>query len=359
MGRKFRGMDVVVSELQRLPTSGARAVEPVVVDGLELLAVPQLAVDIPGQAPSMHAGDSDTDLLLFRRDEERYVPFATLPAPGGEDAECFTIGERVFLAVASLRSGAGPYRFATDSTIYEWRAGAFHPFQTIPTVAAKQFKHWRIGERDFLGLAQGVVVDGVERQESVVFEWDGERFAAFQRIPSRWAYNWHPFQIGETYFVAHAEHLGPSVLYRWDGERLVPHQELIARAGRAFATFESHLLVAGLTEPPRLLRFNGTHFESIQELEGLGARELTVVERGARRFVIRVNFILGTPKDPHPVMTSQVYEFVHGRLEPVAEFGTVGGTDVALIGEDRFVVSNSLSPELRFASETVVYSLEA
>ena len=127
-------MDVVVSELQRLPTSGARAVEPVVVDGLELLAVPQLAVDIPGQAPSMHAGDSDTDLLLFRRDAERYVPFATLPAPGGEDAECFTIGERVFLAVASLRSGAGPYRFATDSTIYEWRAGAFDALPADPDV---------------------------------------------------------------------------------------------------------------------------------------------------------------------------------------------------------------------------------
>ena len=354
-------MDVVLHELQRLPTSGARAVEPVVVDGLELLAVPQLAVDIAGQAPSMHAGDSDTDLLLFRRDRERYVPFATLPAPGGEDAECLKIGERVFLAVASLRSGAGPYRFATESTIYEWRAGGFQPFQRIPTFAAKQFKHWRIGERDFLGLAQGVVVDGLEddNQPSVVFEWDGERFVEHQRIPSRWAYNWHHFLLAGTHFVAHAEHLGPSVLYRWDGERLEPHQELIARAGRAFATFGEHLIVAGLQQPPRLLRWSGTRFEIIQELEGLGAREVIVVERGERLFVIRVNFILGTPADPHPVLMSQVYEFAHGRLEPVAEFPTVGGTDVALVGEHEFVVSNSLSPELRFASETVVYSLEA
>ena len=142
-------------ELQRIPTSGARAVEPVRVDGLDLLAVPQLAVDIPGAPPSMHGGDSDTDLLLFRREGERYVEYGSLPAPGGEDAECFTIDGRVFLAVASLRSGSGPYSFVTDSVIYEWVDG-FVEFQRLETFAAKQFKHWRIGDRHFLGLAQGV-----------------------------------------------------------------------------------------------------------------------------------------------------------------------------------------------------------
>ena len=56
-------------------------------------------------------------------------------------------------------------------------------------------------------------------------------------MPSEWAYNWHAFQVDDSRFVAHAEHLGASVLYRWDGRRLEPHQELMARAGRAFATF--------------------------------------------------------------------------------------------------------------------------
>ena len=258
----------------------------------------------------------------------------------------------MFLAVASLRSGSGPYRFTTDSVIHVWEDGGFVEFQRIETFAAKQFKHWRIGDRDFLGLAQGVVVDGLENRPSVVFEWDGERFVEFQTVPSRWAYNWHHFEAGGTHFVAHAEHVGPSVLYRWDGERLRPQQELMARAGRAFASFDDHLLVAGLAEPPRLLRRSGTRFEVVQELEGLGARELTV----SGRFVIRVNFILGTPADPHPSLTSQVYEWDGERLHAVAEFPTVGGTDVAAV-DGGFVVSNSLSPDLRFAAETVVYAL--
>ena len=70
----------------------------------------------------------------------------------------------------------------------------------MPTFAAKQWKHWQIGGRHFLGRAQGVVFPpgapgpasdpgpgGAFNRDSVVEEWDGEGFAEFQRIPSRWA----------------------------------------------------------------------------------------------------------------------------------------------------------------------------
>ena len=123
-------MDVVLTELQRIPTSGARAVETFAVGGHELLAVPQLALDVPGEKAAMNGGDSDTELLLLRRVDERFVPFATLPASGGEDAEFFTIGDRSFLAVASIRSGSGPYRYAIESTIFVWQDEGFVPFQT-------------------------------------------------------------------------------------------------------------------------------------------------------------------------------------------------------------------------------------
>src|SRR3954465_1630802 len=126
-------MPLALTELQRIPTSGARAVETIVVDGLELLAIPQLAYDVAQQEPSMHGGDSNTELLLLHRVEGRFVPRSTLPAPGGEDAEHFVIGDRAFLAVASLRSGSGPYEFTTDSQIFTWRDGRFVPFQRITT----------------------------------------------------------------------------------------------------------------------------------------------------------------------------------------------------------------------------------
>ena len=374
-------MPVTLTEVQRIPTSGARAVEPIQVGGHDLLAIPQLAKDIPGGPPGMNGGDSDTDLLLLNRAGGRFWTWATLPAPGGEDAEFFTIGDRSFLAVASIRTGAGPYEFAARSTIFEWRDGTFAPFQEVPTFAAKQWKHWQIGDRHFLGLAQGVVIPsaqaGLENQDSVVYEWTGESFAEFQRIPSRWAYNWHAFQAGGEFFVAHAEHAGPSILYRWDGTRLQPWQTLAAESGRAFATFagggETYLVVACIAAPTRVLRLTGGEFTQIQVLDGLGARELAVARCAGRTLLIRVNFILGTPAEPQPALDSQVYEWDGGKLQEVATFPTCGGTDVAVLSKDvavpsdnegnadsvELVVTNSLTPELRFAAETVRYELTA
>src|SRR5580704_11462325 len=118
-------MPVTLTEVQRIPTSGARAVEPVRVAGRDLVAIPQLAVDVPGAPPGMNGGDSDTSLLLLDRAAGGLAPWATLPAPGGEDAEFFTIGDRAFLAVASIRTGAGPYELETTSRIFEWQGGRF------------------------------------------------------------------------------------------------------------------------------------------------------------------------------------------------------------------------------------------
>jgi hypothetical protein len=370
-------MQVTLTEVQRYPTCGARAVEPVQVGGHELLAVAQLARDIPGGSPGMNGGDSDTDLLLLNRAGGRLEPWATLPAPGGEDAEFFTIGDRAFLAVASIRTGAGPYQFAATSTIFEWRAGRFAAFQEVPTFAAKQWRHWQIGGRHFLGLAQGVIVpsghaepDHGANRDSVVYEWDGAQFAEFQRIPSQWAYNWHAFTAGGEYFVAHAEHTGPSVLYRWDGTRLAPHQTLAAESGRAFATFDdgdkSYLVVACIAAPTRLLRWDGARFAEAQVLDGLGARELAVTRCGGRTVLIRINFILGTPANPRPALDSQVYEWDGSALREIATFPTCGGTDVTIVGDGDggpesvdLIVTNSLTPELRFAAETVCYQLTA
>jgi EPTP domain len=269
--------------------------------------------------------------------------------------------------VASIRTGSGPYELAAESQIFTWDRDRFVPFQDVATFAAKQWKHWHIGERHFLGLAQGVVRPGDEdrNRDSVVYEWNGTSFAPQQQIPSRWAYNWHPFRIGDTFFVAHADHAGVSVLYRWDGTQLRPHQALAEQGGRAFATFDDggaiYLLAACISAPTTVMRWDGDQFTHVQTLDGLGGRELAVVRAGGLLLVIRINFILGTPADPCPVLDSQIYAWDGAALRVAAEFPTCGGTDVAVLREAaggiELVVSNSLTPQLRFAAETVRYSL--
>jgi len=199
----------------------------------------------------------------------------------------------------------------------------------------------------------------------VIFEWDGEQFVEFQIIPSQWAYNWHPFEIDGRFFVAHADHVTNSVLYAWNGSRYVAHQSLLASAGRAFAHFTDdhhYLVVAGLAQPPAVLRWDGELFVTHAHLEGLGARELRVVEKDGRLLLIRINFILGTPAEPQPSLTSQVYEWQGGAFTTVAEFPTTGGTDVEVLtgdGDLEFVVSNALTADVRFAAQTVRYALSS
>jgi hypothetical protein len=303
-------------------------------------------------------------MLLVRLTPSGYQPFQTLRAPGGEDAEFFSIGDQLFLATASIRNGRGPYRYDTDSIVYTWTGTSFEQFQAFPSFAAKQWRHFRVENRDFLALAQGVARPDIEvqNQPSRIFMWDGDAFQPFQEIPSQWAYNWHAFSLDGNAFLAHADHVEPSRLYRWDGARFVVHQDLVAQYGRAFASFQAdgnhYLLVACMFSPPQLMRWDGAQFVHHISLEGLGARELAVLRGKYGLYVLRINFILGTPAAPTTALSSQIYEWRDGGLSVIDEFPTFGGTDVATYSDDRgtlVAVSNSLSQDIRFATDTVVY----
>lgn len=358
-----------LTEFARLPTSGARAVEHFEVDGRHHLAIAQLALDAEGAPRGMNGGDSTNATVLVLRcptaPGEGFEEVQRLPVPGGEDAEFFRIGERAFLATASIRTGAGPYDYARPQRIFEWVDGRFTPFQDVDGYAAKQWRHFRVGERHFLALAQGIALPGHEAATlpSRIFEWDGERFTPFQDVDSAWGYNWHAFALDGEHYLAHADHAAPSRLLRWTGERFTEVQVLTEEHGRAFAHFtrdgSTYLAVARLLGPSRLLRWTGDRFVEHQELPDLGGRELAVVERGDDLHLLRVNFITGTPQQPVTELDSHVYRWHDGRLRLEHRFPTGGGTDLATWttpGTGPLVaVSNSLTPDLRFRTDTVVY----
>jgi hypothetical protein len=344
----------LLTELWRIPTSGARGVTPFTIGDREFLAIPQLAMDAEGTPAGMNGGDSDTDLLVFARETGGYAEYQRIPAPGGEDAEVFTIGGTVYLAVASIRTGRGPYRYATNSVIHRWDGEKFQPFQQIPTYAAKQWKHFRIDGRDFLALAQGVTVRPEDNRPSVIFEWNGEEFVPFQVVDSQWSYNWHHFLVDGEHYLAHADHAASSVLFRWTGDRFVEHQPLAKSGGRAFATFESdgllHLAVAVIDHDSLLYRWDNGAFTLHQVLHGPGGREFAVFGG----YLIRVNFITGPRENPVTRQESQIYEWDGEVLVDVAHFPTSGGTAVSVIG-DLVAVSNSLTEDVRFRTDTVIY----
>ena len=86
----------LLTPLQQLPTSGARAAEVFTTDEGTFLAVPQLARDVAGEPPYMNGGDSDIEAPIYRWHDGRFVEHEALSLSGGEDLEYFEIDGRRF-----------------------------------------------------------------------------------------------------------------------------------------------------------------------------------------------------------------------------------------------------------------------
>ena len=360
-----------LTEVQRLPTNGARAVEPFSRDGMLYLAIPQLAYDIAGQPAAITGGDSDTVLTIYRWHDGLFIEHQKLPVPGGEDAEFFEIGDRAFLATASLRSGAGPYRMKVESVLYEWVDGRFTPFQKFETVAAKQWRHFRIGERHFLALAQGALPPGKDPADNLpsrIFEWNGIRFDLLQEIESAWGYNWAFSQVGGHDLLAYADHVTPSLLLRWNGSQFEEFQRLEGATGRAFSFFRARghtwLAFACLHANSTLYRWEDGRFVVHQLLSGPGGREFAWLPAGGDLdggLLVQANFILGTREAPLPQMDSLVHAFRGDLLTLASRFPTTGGADVSqfeVADVTYLAVANALSPQVRFRTDSVIYRVD-
>jgi EPTP domain len=358
----------LLTPLQQLPTSGARAAEVFTTAEGTFLAVPQLARDVPGELPYMNGGDSDIEMPIYRWQDGRFIEAETLPLPGGEDAEYFEIDGRRFLAVAGIRTGNGPYDLDTDAVVYERIDHTWVPLQHFPVFAAKQWFAFSFDSRHFLALAQGAVVDGVvpkHPRESRLFEWNGERFEPFQTFDGQWGYNFAFVSFRGEHYLAYADHVSGSSIQRWNGERFVPQQTFTENGGRAFRFFETDgtlwMLHANLLKHTTLYRFDGTQFVPEQVLGAAGGRELCLIDGKDARYLVRVCFITGTPKAPVVVPQSEIFRWRDDRFELVGEFETSGATDAAsfaLDGQRYLVVSNSLSEGIRFRTDSTVYRFD-
>lgn len=360
----------ILSVHQRLATSGARSAHVFHVGDGPHLVVPQLAEDLPGQDPDMQGGNADVDALLYHWEGGRFVERDRLPCPSGEDALSFRSDGKTYLAFASLRTGKGglsSYETDVNSRIYREDNGKWVVDEELPTFGAKQWHHFSIADREFLALAQGLPIPGLSPRghgRSVIFERIDGRWQEFQILGGRCGYNWAYFRVGEHHFLAYAEQLAPSVLYRWDGNSFIPYQTFGERFGRAFLHFsqdgEEWLAFACLNGDSTLYRWNGELFEPHQSLGGHGGREFELFRPGDDLFLVRVCFVQGMPPLPKTELMSQLYRWDNGKFEVVEEFPTFGATDASFFtadGRSFLVVANSLTPDVRFRQDSIVYEL--
>jgi EPTP domain len=356
---------MILIEHQRLPTSGARAVVPYISAGKQYLAVPQLSKDVPGTPAHMNGGDSDTGAPIYCWSGGRFVEDSTLPLTGGEDIAFFTIGSDEFLATAGVRSGHGPYNYNIDQVLYKKTREGWLPFQAVPGFAAKQWHFFWVKERAFLALAQGVTlghVQAVNPRTSRIFEWNGAKFVEFQVLDGQWGYNWESFEIAGRHFLGYADHVGESGILAWDGSSFKQFQVFSPTAGRCFRYFkvdaQHYLAFANIQGDSTLYRWDGVSFLPLQVLSGPGGREFCVVHSAAELYLVQMNFIEGQPSAPKTDLISRIYHWNEGELKLAEEFPTFGGTEAAVVRADGNIylaVANSLTADVRFRTDTIIY----
>jgi hypothetical protein len=359
---------MILVEHQRLATSGARAVMPFVLAQTQYLIVPQLAMDVPGTPAHMNGGDSDTGAPIYRWQHGCWVEDGVLLLSGGEDAEFFTLGGESYLVTAGVRAGHGPYRYNIDQVLYKWTSGSWAPIQTFAAFAAKQWHFFRVGGREFLALAQGVTLGHIEAtnpRTSRIYEWNGLQFDDFQALEGMWGYNWESFEIAGQSFLAYADHVGESVLLAWNGSFFAPLQPFSAKGGRCFRYFtadgEHYLAFANIEGDSTLYRWGGKEFSPCQRLSGPGGREFCVIRTKSNLYVLQVNFIQGGPSAPRTNLMSRIFKWTDRRLVLVEEFPTAGATDAAVFSVDGtlyLAVSNSLTVDVRFRTDTIIYRFD-
>ncbi|XP_006898485.1 PREDICTED: thrombospondin-type laminin G domain and EAR repeat-containing protein-like [Elephantulus edwardii] len=129
--------------------------------------------------------------------------------------EAFIIPEvGLFVATANRKS---------TSAIYKWTDGQFISYQTIPTQQAQSWRHFTIGKRIFLAVAN-FEPDEKGQEFSVIYKWSHRKlkFTPYQRITTHSARDWEAFQVDGEHFLVVANHREgdnhniDSVIYKWN-----------------------------------------------------------------------------------------------------------------------------------------------
>uniref|UniRef100_A0A8C9KFZ2 Thrombospondin type laminin G domain and EAR repeats n=1 Tax=Panthera tigris altaica TaxID=74533 RepID=A0A8C9KFZ2_PANTA len=276
-----------------------------------------------------------------------------------------TLGIEVFAIPEAGLFVAAANRKAT-SAIYKWTDGKFASYQNIPTHQAQSWRHFTIGKKIFLAVAN--FEPNEKGQEfSVIYKWSQRklRFTPYQRVPTHSARDWEAFEMAGEHFLAVANHREGSCLYTPRAHLPAPLSICAADPGSARRGPPSALAVAssfsckGLSSrpPPALLFLSQT----------FGAADWEVFHIGERVFLAVANShsydVEMEARNDSYVINSVIYELnvTAQTFVRFQEITTCRGSWSALdweffsVGEDYFlVVANSFDGNT-FLVNSIIY----
>uniref|UniRef100_A0A8C3YUF1 Thrombospondin type laminin G domain and EAR repeats n=1 Tax=Catagonus wagneri TaxID=51154 RepID=A0A8C3YUF1_9CETA len=292
-----------------------------------------------------------------------------------------TLGIEAFVIPGTGLFVAAANRKAT-SAIYKWTDGRFASYQDIRTHQAQSWRHFTIGNKIFLAVAN--FEPNEKGQEfSVIYKWSQRRlrFAPYQRVPTHSARDWEAFEVSGEHFLAVANHREganhniDSVIYKWNpGTRLFEANQTIATSGAydwEFFTVGPYAFLAVANA------FNGTStrlqshlyvrlggsFRLFQSFLTFGAADWEVFHIGQRIFLAVANShrydVETQAQNDSYVVNSVIYELnvTTQTFVRFQEIPTCSALDWEFfsVGEDHFlVVANSFDGKT-FSVNSIIY----
>nr|XP_003927773.2 thrombospondin-type laminin G domain and EAR repeat-containing protein [Saimiri boliviensis boliviensis] len=268
------------------------------------------------------------------------------------------------------------------SAVYKWTEGKFVSYQSIPTHQAQAWRHFTIGKKIFLAVAN-FEPDEKGREFSVIYKWSHRKlkFTPYQSIATHSARDWEAFEVDGEHFLAVANHREgdnhniDSVIYKWNpATRLFEANQTIATSGaydwEFFSVGPYSFLVVANT-------FNGTStkvhshlyvrllgsFQLFQSFPTLGAADWEVFHIGERIFLAVANShsydVEMQAQNESYVINSVIYE-LNVTAQAFVKFQdilTCSALDWEFfsVGEDSFlVVANSFDGRT-FSVNSIIY----
>ncbi|XP_066478422.1 thrombospondin-type laminin G domain and EAR repeat-containing protein [Tiliqua scincoides] len=138
---------------------------------------------------------------IYKWTDEKFVAYQNLPTYQAQSWKFFTIGKKIFLAVANFEQNERGQEF---SVIYKWnyRKEKFVVYQRIMTHSARDWEAFVIDGEAFLAVANHRKGDN-HNINSVIYRWNSRMgvFETNQTIPTSGAYDWEFFTIGPYSFL--------------------------------------------------------------------------------------------------------------------------------------------------------------
>ncbi|KAM9253530.1 thrombospondin-type laminin G domain and EAR repeat-containing protein [Dugong dugon] len=208
-----------VEEHQRLFTNSETL-------GIEVFFVPEVGLFVA-------TANRKTTSAIYKWTNGKFVLYQNIRTHQAQSWRHFTIGKRIFLAVANFEPNEKGQEF---SVIYKWshRKLKFTPYQRIATHSARDWEAFQVDGEHFLAVANHREGDN-HNIDSVIYKWNPrtQLFEANQTIATSGAYDWEFFTVGPYSFLA--------VANTFNGTSTKVYSHLYIRLVGSFQLFQSFL----------------------------------------------------------------------------------------------------------------------